>query len=49
MSLEHLVEWLAGDTEALGEILSQYHFVYHKSHIISAELEHGIQLGNAGD
>jgi hypothetical protein len=32
--MENLAEWrLAGETEVLGENLSQRHFVYHKSHL----------------
>jgi hypothetical protein len=28
------VEWLAGETEVLGENLPQWRFVYHKSHML---------------
>jgi hypothetical protein len=28
-----LVEWMAGETEVLGENLSQCHFVHHKPHM----------------
>jgi hypothetical protein len=35
-----LVEWrLAGETEVLGENLSQRHFVQHKSHMTRPGLE----------
>jgi hypothetical protein len=34
MSVEKSVELLAGATEALEGNLPQYHFVYHKSHLI---------------
>jgi hypothetical protein len=33
MMMEKLVEWLAGETEGLGENLSQCRFVHHKPHI----------------
>jgi hypothetical protein len=32
--MEKLVEWLAGETEVLGENLPQYHFVHHKPHML---------------
>jgi hypothetical protein len=35
MSVEQTVEFLAGETEILGENLPQCSVVYHKSHIIS--------------
>jgi hypothetical protein len=34
MMTEKLVEWLAGETEVLGENLSQCRFVHHKSHML---------------
>jgi hypothetical protein len=34
MMMEKLVEWLAGETEVLGENLSQYRFVHHKPHTL---------------
>jgi hypothetical protein len=34
MSVEQSVKWeLAGETEVLGENLSQWHFIHHKSHM----------------
>jgi hypothetical protein len=42
MIVENLVEWrLAGETEVLGENLSQRHFVHHKSHLTRLGLETG--------
>jgi hypothetical protein len=35
MMMEKLVEWLAGETEVLGENLPQYRFVHHKPHMFS--------------
>jgi hypothetical protein len=34
MMMEKLVEWLAGETELLGENLPQCHFVHHKPHMV---------------
>jgi hypothetical protein len=34
MIMDNLVEWqFPGETEVLGEILPQFNFVYHKSHM----------------
>jgi hypothetical protein len=33
ISVGQSVEWVAGETEVLGENLPQYHFVHHKSHM----------------
>jgi hypothetical protein len=30
---EAVMEWLAAETEELGEKVSQYRFVHHKSHM----------------
>jgi hypothetical protein len=34
MIMEKSVEWLAGETEILGENLPQCSFVHHKSHML---------------
>jgi hypothetical protein len=34
MMMKKLVEWLAGETEVLGENLPQCRFVYHKPHML---------------
>jgi hypothetical protein len=34
MMMEKLVEWLAGETEVLGENLPQYRFVHHEPHML---------------
>jgi hypothetical protein len=48
--VEKLVEWrLAGETEVLGEILPQRHFVHHKSHMTRPGLEPGPPRWEAGD
>jgi hypothetical protein len=50
MSVKQLVErTLAGETEVLGENLSQRHLVYHKTHMTRSELKPGPPLWEAGD
>jgi hypothetical protein len=45
--VEQLMEWrLEGETEVLGEILSQRHFVHHKSHMTRPGLEPGPPRGS---
>jgi hypothetical protein len=41
MSVEQSVEWLAGETEVLGENLPQCRFVHHKSFMTRTGLEPG--------
>jgi hypothetical protein len=40
---------LTGETEVLGENLSQCNFVHHKSHITGSRLEPGLPRWKAGD
>jgi hypothetical protein len=37
--MEKLVEWMAGETEVLGENLPRRHFVHHKSHLTRPGIE----------
>jgi hypothetical protein len=39
--MENLVEWMAGETEVLGENLPRRHFVHHKSHFARSGIEPG--------
>jgi hypothetical protein len=48
MIMEKLVEWLAGETEVLGENLPQCHFVNHKPHMLTGR-EPGPPLWEASD
>jgi hypothetical protein len=38
MIMEKSVEWLAGETEVLGENLPQCRFVHHKPHMLPVRL-----------
>jgi hypothetical protein len=40
--MENLVEWMAGETEVLGENLPLRHFVHHKSHLTRPGIEYWI-------
>jgi hypothetical protein len=46
--MEKLVEWLAGETEVLGENLPQCRFVDHKPHMLPGR-EHGPPRWEASD
>jgi hypothetical protein len=48
VSVEHSVEWLAGETEVLGENQPKYRVVYHKSHMTWSGLESGPLRWEAG-
>jgi hypothetical protein len=48
MVMEKLVEWLAGETEVLGENLPQCRFVHHKPHMLP-EREPGSPRWEASD
>jgi hypothetical protein len=39
--MENLVEWMAGETEVLGENLPRRHFIHHKSHLTRPGIEPG--------
>jgi hypothetical protein len=39
--MEKLVEWLAGETEVLGENLPQCHFVHLKPHMVCPDRNQG--------
>jgi hypothetical protein len=41
MMMEKLVEWMAGETEVLGENLPQCRFVHHKSHMLCPDANPG--------
>jgi hypothetical protein len=48
MSVEQSVEFLAAETEVLGENLSQCRYVHHKSHMTWPALETGPPRWEAG-
>jgi hypothetical protein len=45
MMMEKLVEWLAGETEVLGENLSLFRFIYHKPHMLCQDANSGRRGG----
>jgi hypothetical protein len=47
--MENLVEWMAGETEVIGEDLSRRHFVHHKSHLTRPGIEPGPPRWEASD
>jgi hypothetical protein len=48
MSMEQLVEWVAGETEVLDENLPQNRFVHHISHMwLDRGLNHGRRGGKS--
>jgi hypothetical protein len=47
--MENLVEWMAGETEVLGENLPRRHFVHRKSHLTRPGLEPGPARWEASD
>jgi hypothetical protein len=47
--MENLVEWMAGETEVLGETLPWRHFVHHKSHLTRPGIEPGPPRWEASD
>jgi hypothetical protein len=49
VGMENLVEWIAGETEVLGENLPLRHFVHHKSHLTRPGIEPGPPRWEASD
>jgi hypothetical protein len=47
--MKNLVEWMAGETEVLGENLPRRHLVHHKSHLTRPGIEPGPPLWEASD
>jgi hypothetical protein len=46
MIMEKSVEWLAGETEVLGENLPQCRFVHHKPHMLPVREPRAAAVGN---
>jgi hypothetical protein len=49
VKMENLVEWMAGETEVVGENLPRRHFVHHKSHLTRPGIEPGPPRWEASD
>jgi hypothetical protein len=47
--MENLVEWMARETEVLGENLPRRQFVHHKSHLTRPGIEPGPPRWEAND
>jgi hypothetical protein len=47
--MENLVEWIAGETEVLGENLPRRHFIHHKFHLTRPGIEPGPPRWEASD
>jgi hypothetical protein len=48
MMMEKLLEWLAGETEVLGENLLQRRFVHHRPHMFCPDANPGSIGGKPG-
>jgi hypothetical protein len=49
VTMKKLVEWMAGETEVLGENLPSRHFFHHKSHLTRPGIEPGPPRWEASD